>query len=462
MTRHRPSGARAARRSTRSPPLLRAGGAGRLPAAGLRRPALARPRPCTPTAASRSPRACRRTSRSSTAPARWRTSCPALGAWVGRLRRRRRRRSPCGCTLMLVAVATHRASSTCSGATCSAPARRRRRGRRGDAAAARASSRYATLGPREKTTMVLPAGPAACWRWCTSAGAPPARSSRWPRSPGSRSLFPAIAGARWSPRCSAPHGPAAGALVRIAVGGARPDRAGHARAYAAIGKLQVFLDDFFLINLRYTEQGGAADEPGEAWDEHGRRLRLEPVGAARRHRRDAGDRASRDRPAAAPAARRGAPRWSRSPSHVLVCVAVVVQGVQRLAGRLLRAARPRCSASAAWSRCSRAGCRPGRARPCWRPGRVVATGLSLPRLRRRAATTTLDEQRADVDGRDGDPARRTRRIASVEAPQPLVLAHQRNLSRFQLFGNGLDGYVDDTWPGGTTATRGGSSRRRRR
>jgi hypothetical protein len=40
------------------------------------------------------------------------------------------------------------------------------------------------------------------------------------------------------------------------------------------------------------------------------------------------------------------------------------------------------------------------------------------------------------------------RIASVEAPQPLVLAHQRNVSRFQLFGNGLEGYVQDTWPGG--------------
>jgi len=40
------------------------------------------------------------------------------------------------------------------------------------------------------------------------------------------------------------------------------------------------------------------------------------------------------------------------------------------------------------------------------------------------------------------------RIASVEAPQPLVLTHQRNLSRFQQFGNGLIDYLDDYWPGG--------------
>ena len=39
-------------------------------------------------------------------------------------------------------------------------------------------------------------------------------------------------------------------------------------------------------------------------------------------------------------------------------------------------------------------------------------------------------------------------MVSSRRPQPLVLAHKRNLSRYQLFGNGLIDYVDDTWPGG--------------
>lgn len=39
-------------------------------------------------------------------------------------------------------------------------------------------------------------------------------------------------------------------------------------------------------------------------------------------------------------------------------------------------------------------------------------------------------------------------IASIEGPQPLVLAHQVNPSQHQMFRLGLEDYVDDTWPGG--------------
>jgi hypothetical protein len=77
---------------------------------------------------------------------------------------------------------------------------------------------------------------------------------------------------------------------------------------------------------------------------------------------------------------------------------------------------------------------------------VVATGLSAATAVR-DRSDELDDQQAEVaDVMAILP--RGARIASVEAPQPLVLAHQRNVSRFQLFGNGLEGYVQDTWPGG--------------
>jgi Dolichyl-phosphate-mannose-protein mannosyltransferase len=39
-------------------------------------------------------------------------------------------------------------------------------------------------------------------------------------------------------------------------------------------------------------------------------------------------------------------------------------------------------------------------------------------------------------------------ILSVEAPQPLVLSGMTNPTRHQMFVDGLDRYVDDTWPGG--------------
>jgi hypothetical protein len=39
-------------------------------------------------------------------------------------------------------------------------------------------------------------------------------------------------------------------------------------------------------------------------------------------------------------------------------------------------------------------------------------------------------------------------IQSLGAPEPLVFSGQRNPTRLQLFGDGLNRYVDDTWPGG--------------
>ena len=39
-------------------------------------------------------------------------------------------------------------------------------------------------------------------------------------------------------------------------------------------------------------------------------------------------------------------------------------------------------------------------------------------------------------------------MLSIEAPQPLVLAHRVNPSQHQMFRLGLETYVDRTWPGG--------------
>ena len=61
---------------------------------------------------------------------------------------------------------------------------------------------------------------------------------------------------------------------------------------------------------------------------------------------------------------------------------------------------------------------------------------------------TLLEQRRDVDAVTAILPPHAR-ILSVVAPEAMVLAHQRNPSRFQILSNGLRAYLDDTWPGGT-------------
>jgi hypothetical protein len=60
---------------------------------------------------------------------------------------------------------------------------------------------------------------------------------------------------------------------------------------------------------------------------------------------------------------------------------------------------------------------------------------------------TLDVQRHDTDAVLAQlPKDAT--ITSIEAPQPLVLTRRTNPTRYQMFRNGLQDYMDDTWPGG--------------
>ena len=77
---------------------------------------------------------------------------------------------------------------------------------------------------------------------------------------------------------------------------------------------------------------------------------------------------------------------------------------------------------------------------------VAATVLSLS-FSISERDDRLDEQRADVAAAMRLLPPDTR-ILSVSAPQPLVLAHERNLTRLQIFSNGLTPYLDDTWRGG--------------
>lgn len=71
----------------------------------------------------------------------------------------------------------------------------------------------------------------------------------------------------------------------------------------------------------------------------------------------------------------------------------------------------------------------------------------------------LDKQRASVAAARSELPGAT--IASIEAPQALVLAHQRNPSRHQMFSAGLSDYIDDTWPGGLDGYRDWLVRRER-
>ena len=65
--------------------------------------------------------------------------------------------------------------------------------------------------------------------------------------------------------------------------------------------------------------------------------------------------------------------------------------------------------------------------------------------------TRLDEQRESVASvLDAMP---TASLLSIEAPQALVLAQRRNPTRHQMFSDGLQAYIDDTWPGGLRGFR---------
>jgi hypothetical protein len=90
---------------------------------------------------------------------------------------------------------------------------------------------------------------------------------------------------------------------------------------------------------------------------------------------------------------------------------------------------------------------PGRA---LRPAAVVAAVVAVAAALHWSTTTgndELDEQRDATRAVFAQlPADAT--LTSVEAPIPLVLTDRTNPTKHQMFRSGLEGYVDDTWPGG--------------
>ncbi len=309
--------------------------------------------------------------------------------------------------------------------------------------------RYATFGPREKTTMVCLLALALLamvhQRWGTAGAMIALSTLTWQPV-----AFPAIAGVAVAALLGA-RGEGGGwrgrharldALLRIAVGGIIPT-AITVLAYALIGRLQVFLDAFFLINLRYTKQGGIANNPTKIWSvmtsAYGWTLWVLILGilAALVIGLHAALRRTRTTPRGASLVGvgvvvLGCVLWSFKAFNgwpdaffVLPAAAVGIGGVvAALAPRV--PVRALSAVVAAWA--------------------LVATGLTAAQAVENK-TQDLDQQRADVD-LVMSMLPKDARIISVEAPQALVLSHQTNASRLQLFGNGLKDYVDDTWPGG--------------
>ena len=297
---------------------------------------------------------------------------------------------------------------------------------------------YATGGPREKTPLtlfcLLAVHAMVHRRWAAAGFWLSLGTLTWQPC-----FFPIVAGLAVAALLQPER--RLRSLARIAVGGLIPLVVTVA-FYAAIGDLKYFIDDFLLINAKYTHQANLLTSAGSIWgstlETYGWTtwliiggLLLELVLAVRSWRA-----ARRGDPTAAALVGMGAITlvgvlWALAAYNgwpdcffifpvVLVGIGSVVPLLRtRLSVRMLRAA------VAGWV--------------------VVAVALTTVY----AVTTRshdLTEQRSDVDAVLG--VLPDAKIMSVESPPPLVLAHQRNPTRFQLFGNGLIDYLDDVWPGG--------------
>ena len=302
---------------------------------------------------------------------------------------------------------------------------------------------YATFGPREKTTMVCFLALALLamvhQRWGTAGAMIALSTLTW--QPVFLPAFAGIAvaallgaGGGWKGRLVA--------LTRIAVGGLIPTAITVA-AYAAVGRLQIFLDAFVLINLRYTTMNGLAGNLADAWTTTSRAfgwsLGVLALGtlitlAMGIH---AALRPTRTTPKGASMVGLGVVVvgclvWSYrtfdgwpDTFFLLPPAAVGIGGIVALLGQRVPV-RAVTAVTVAWC--------------------LVATGMSIGAAIGKR-TDVLDRQRADVEMvLSMLPAQAS--IISVKAPQVLVLGHHRNPTRLQLFGNGLVRYVEDTWPGG--------------
>ena len=302
-------------------------------------------------------------------------------------------------------------------------------------------TQYAVNGPREKTTMVLLLLLALLAlvhrRWAAVGVFISLATLTWQPV-----FFAAAAGAVTTILLTTRTGRLA-ALTRVAVGGLVPLLV-TVLGYAVNGSLGIFWESFFLVNAAYTEQTSLLGEPGYAWlllvEGYGVSVWAFVLGsifllALTVHTLTSPE--DRQAPAGAVIVGLGVLHvvgvlWSLKafngwPDNFFMLPGAAL-GVGGAVLRLQRHApgRTATSATLAWVVAAAA----------------LAAGYS-PEDRYASLTT---QQRAVAAVTGALPSGFT--MLAVEAPQPLVLARQRNVSRFQLYGNGLVDYVDSTWPGG--------------
>jgi hypothetical protein len=213
--------------------------------------------------------------------------------------------------------------------------------------------------------------------------------------------------------------------------------------YALLGRWRVFWDCFLFINLRYTRQATPFDGhnrvAGELVRDYGWTLWLMLAGLALSLVWAVLAAVSKDRREPVPAAlvavgvfTLGNLLWAlkafNGPPDAFVMfpgVAVGVAGVVPLLRRALRA-RATVVLVTAWT--------------------VAAVALTAHYAVTHRDNELLAQRRDALAVKAVLPE--GSRWLSQDAPQPLVLAHETNLTRYQLYGSGLKKYVRDTWPGG--------------
>ena len=297
---------------------------------------------------------------------------------------------------------------------------------------------YATNGPREKTTMVLLLALAALAlvhrRWATCGAMIALGTLTWQPV-----FLPAIAAAVVAALLGRER---VSALLRLALGGAVPT-ALVVLGYVAIGRLQVFLDAFLLVNLRYTDQGSMLDRPGVLWASlsgaYGWSVWVIGLGMATLVALGVTAVARRDRREPRSAALAGlglavlvCVAWSAAAFNgwpdayvVLPLAAIGVAGLVPLLAARLRS-RVVTGVVVAWAL----------AATTLAAAFCVSTREDVLGDQRTEALAVMGHLPADAE------------IVSISAPSVLVLTHKHNPSRFQLFGKGLNRYLQDTWPGG--------------
>jgi hypothetical protein len=300
----------------------------------------------------------------------------------------------------------------------------------------------ATYGPREKTPMVLfilaSLLAVVHQRWLTTGVLVSLATLTWQPT-----FFPLIVAVLVAVVVGVSRGARWRALARVTIGGLVPAVV-TVGSYAAIDRLQMFLDCFVIINARYTygTQSRLLDETAAAWKlmnwGFGASLWVIFVGIAAllvSAVAIAVRRPDREPPTAALVGYAVAAvigigwiflafdSWPDAfmvlPFAAVGIGALVKAVVDRAPGRVALVGTLALSAA-----CT-----------------ATAVGYSVGRYNdrlvdQRRATATLMQVLPDA------------RIFSVRAPQALVLTRQRQGSRYQLFGMGMFDYIDDTYPGG--------------